>query len=575
MRPLRPGEPLAIGPYRLVGVIGSGGMGRVFLGIAPDGRLAAVKQVLAGIADDPGFRSRFAREVDASRRVSGAYTAPVLAADPAAGTPWLASLYVPGPSLQQAVDSYGPLPDPALRRLAVGLASALAEIHRAGLIHRDLKPGNVLLTDDGPRVIDFGVAHVLHDAAPLTRTGAVVGSPGFMAPEQLDDRTVTPATDVFALGAVLALAAGGVAPFGRGTPQAMLYRVLIGDPDLFAVAPPLRPLLAACMAKEPEQRPTVEHLLTAFGRLEPTRAWLPPALHHDVAARTDAARHLAGLAGGPPPVSVDPAGRAPAPAAGRPRGRVVVAAVAALVVAAATTTVVLLTRGDGADTGSGALPRGEAAALVTAVLPDPTRPPPGFRLNDFPATPEVDGAPTDPLTIDRSHTYFACEVQDDPPTPAEAGIVALSRLAFDEDVALPPDRHRDVRTVSVSYLDPAARPQIMREIRERIGGCRAPVPPSFTAWRFSGNRITGADENVGFVANLPPDPGLPGRRPQVAACEIARVGALVIRGCALVSDTSARAGPGTEVSQDDALLTINRETVEPIVARARALQAPD
>jgi serine/threonine protein kinase len=230
MRPLRPDEPPAIGPYRLVGVIGSGGMGRVFLGIAPDGRLAAVKQVLAGIADDPGFRSRFAREVDASRRVSGAHTAPVLDADPAAGTPWLASLYVPGPSLQQAVDSYGPLPDPALRRLAVGLASALAEIHRAGLIHRDLKPGNVLLTDDGPRVIDFGIAHVLHDAAPLTRTGAVVGSPGFMAPEQLDDRTVTPATDVFALGAVLALAAGGVAPFGRGTPQAMLYRVLIGDP---------------------------------------------------------------------------------------------------------------------------------------------------------------------------------------------------------------------------------------------------------------------------------------------------------------------------------------------------------
>ncbi|GAA3249844.1 hypothetical protein GCM10017691_61180 [Pseudonocardia petroleophila] len=593
MRELRAGEPHTIGPYRLVGVIGAGGMGQVFLGVAPDGRLAAVKQVLAGFADDPGFRARFAREVDASRRVSGAYTAPVLDADPHAHTPWLASVYVPGPSLQQAVTTHGPLPETTLRRLGVGLVTALAEIHRAGLIHRDLKPGNVLLTDDGPRVIDFGIAHALHDSAPLTRTGAVIGSPGYLSPEQLDDLPLTPASDVFALGAVLAYAAGGQAPFGTGTPQAMLYRVVAADPDLTPVPPALRPLLAACLAKHPAQRPTIAQLREAMGRLEPTHTWLPPALHAMVADQATAARRLAGLAPAPPATPPPPAagpgahgphGVAPPPhptsppAAGRRRGRVIAAAglAAVAVVAAVVGLVAFLPRpgttpaaGDGAEQG---LSAPDAAALVTDLLPDPETPPPGFRLVDDPGTPEIDGVTADPLAIDRSRTYFACEVQADPPTPAEAGVTAVSGVRFVEDTDMAAGRFRDYRFVTVAHLAPGSRDQIMREIRGRIGDCRTDIPPGFTDWRFTDNTVTGADETVGYIANQEPDATFPEFPTRVGACDFARVGAVVIRACTLISNTPNALGATSTLAQDDTLRARNREILEPLVARARELR---
>ena len=220
VRKLHDGEPRVIGGYRLVGVIGAGGMGRVFLAVGPDGRLAAVKQVLSGLVEDPGFRVRFVREVEASRRVSGAYTAAVMNADPSAASPWLASVYVPGPSLQEVVERSGPLPEQSLRRLAVGLVVALVEIHRVGLVHRDFKPGNVLLTDDGPRVIDFGIALIAQDAERLTTTGAVIGTPSYLSPEQIEGWPATPASDIFSLGAILTYAATGAAPWGHGAPPA-------------------------------------------------------------------------------------------------------------------------------------------------------------------------------------------------------------------------------------------------------------------------------------------------------------------------------------------------------------------
>ncbi|WP_240687227.1 serine/threonine-protein kinase [Amycolatopsis suaedae] len=276
MEGLTAGDPVAVGRYRLVGSLGEGGMGRVWLGVAPDGRLAAVKLVHPHLARDEGFRSRFRREVEVSRAVSGAYTAAVLDADTEAAAPWLASVYVPGPSLRQAVDLVGPLPVHTLRVLTAGLASALIDIHRAGLIHRDLKPSNVLLTDDGPRVIDFGIARAIEGNHELTSTGSIIGSPGFMSPEQALGADLTPASDVFSLGAMLVMAAGGRSPFdGNSTPQ-ILYNVVHATPRLDAVPLPLRALLAACLDKTPSRRPAPRQILDAVAGAATAHGWLPP-----------------------------------------------------------------------------------------------------------------------------------------------------------------------------------------------------------------------------------------------------------------------------------------------------------
>ncbi|MFD4032555.1 serine/threonine-protein kinase [Streptomyces sp. NPDC058637] len=300
-RPLGPTDPRRAGPYRLLTELGRGGMGRVFLGVAPDGRLAAVKQVHARLAADEGFRARFRREVEASRLVSGACTAAVLDADTEAATPWLASVFVAGPSLGAAVERSGTLPAETVRRLAVGLVTALDEIHRAGLIHRDLKPENVLLSEDGVRVIDFGIARAAESGnlTELTGTGLVVGSPAFMSPEQAEGRELTPASDVFSLGSVLVLASTGTSPFAGPSTLQELYAVVHAEPALDAVPAGLRGLVAACLAKDPAARPTPAQLLAALGPAAPvTRQW-PPAVRTAIAEQRAGVDGL--LAGGPDP----------------------------------------------------------------------------------------------------------------------------------------------------------------------------------------------------------------------------------------------------------------------------------
>ncbi|MFD4632098.1 PQQ-binding-like beta-propeller repeat protein [Streptomyces sp. NPDC058284] len=267
-----PAPAAYIGPYRVIRELGAGGMGRVHLAASRSGRAVAVKVVRPELAADPDFRRRFRAEVDAARAVSGAFTAPVVDADPEGPQPWLATAYIPGPSLTDALGSHGPMPEPTVRVLGGGLAEALAAIHRAGLIHRDLKPSNILLTSDGPRVIDFGISRAV-DATVLTAEGQVAGSPGFMSPEQSRGHELTPASDVFAFGAVLAFAATGVPPFGTGAVHALLYRAAYEEPRLDGVPHGLLGIIAACLDKDPARRPTVEQL-QAWLRPETTAGWL-------------------------------------------------------------------------------------------------------------------------------------------------------------------------------------------------------------------------------------------------------------------------------------------------------------
>jgi eukaryotic-like serine/threonine-protein kinase len=218
------GDPKQVGPYRLLEVLGSGGFGRVFLGMSPDGRLVAVKVIRPERAADPEFRARFRREVAAAKKVSGRFTAQVIDADAEGPVPWLATAYVSGPSLAQAVARHGPLPVGSVLALAAGLTEALAAIHSAGLVHRDLKPENVLLAEDGPRVIDFGIARAA-GASTLTGTGMLIGTFAFMSPEQVRGGEVGPPSDIFSLGSVLVFAATGQGPFGTGPTAHLLYRV--------------------------------------------------------------------------------------------------------------------------------------------------------------------------------------------------------------------------------------------------------------------------------------------------------------------------------------------------------------
>jgi hypothetical protein len=278
---LQAGDPSRAGPYLLIGRLGGGGMGQVFLGRSPGGRLVAVKIIRAERAQDPGFRSRFAREVVAARRVGGAFTAPVIDADPRAPLPWLVTSFVNGPSLAQAVADHGVLPDVSVLALAAGLAEGLGAVHAAGVVHRDLKPANVLLAEDGPRVIDFGISQAA-DVTVMTSTGAVMGSPGFMSPEQAEGKEVGAASDLFSLGAVLIFAATGEGPFGAGTATARLYRVVHNPPDLGQLPSQLHPLVERCLAKDPSQRPTAAQFLAELTAAHPSAAnlvnWLPAAI---------------------------------------------------------------------------------------------------------------------------------------------------------------------------------------------------------------------------------------------------------------------------------------------------------
>ncbi len=284
---LQPGDPAQIGPYRLSGVLGTGGMGRVYLGWSASGQPVAVKVIRAELAGNPEFRARFRREVTAARTMNGRFTAPLADADLDDRTPWLATAYVSGPSLAEAVASYGPLPVHLVRTLAAGLAEALATIHGAGLVHRDLKPSNVLLASDGPRVIDFGISRAA-DTVSLTSTSQSLGSPGYLSPEQAVGRSVGPPTDIFSLGAVLAFAATGNGPFGDGSLAAMVYRVVHEPPSLDGLPAELRDLIGWCLAKDPGARPSAPDLLARLETARPAPGWLAgtpvAALHASVIA---------------------------------------------------------------------------------------------------------------------------------------------------------------------------------------------------------------------------------------------------------------------------------------------------
>ncbi|MEU2561297.1 serine/threonine-protein kinase [Streptomyces longispororuber] len=398
MEELRPDDPYVIGPYRVLARLGAGGMGRVYLARSVGGRTVAVKTVRGELAQQEEFRTRFAREVRAARKVEGPWTAPVLDADMEGPVPWVATGYVPGLSLEHVVGrSFGPLPEDTLRGLGAGLAQALDTIHGAGIVHRDLKPSNVLLAVDGPRVVDFGIARAW-DTAPgeaVTRTGAVIGSPGFMAPEQVRGGEVAPASDIFCLGAVLAYAATGRPPFGsvQAGVHALLYRVVEEEPDLAGIPEWLAHVVRDCLAKSPEQRPSVADVLNVCGPFT-GQDWLPRQLTAELARLSGQLldldgpgpesgfrppRHDEGSPAASEASAPDTAGPAPAPAtgpaadattaagaptssprggAGRFRHRVVVPAAALAVAAASAAGLWLLgplsdTGGDGGNGGAG------------------------------------------------------------------------------------------------------------------------------------------------------------------------------------------------------------------------------
>ncbi|SDL48973.1 Serine/threonine protein kinase [Glycomyces sambucus] len=276
MQSLAPGDPERIGPYRTIAELGRGAMGRVFLASAPDGRPVAVKLIAAALIEDEEFRARFRREVAASKQVAGAYTAAVIDAGPDDQVPWLASEFLVGPNLKDVVESAGPLPEATVLRLAAGLASALAAIHSAGMVHRDLKPANVILAADGPRVIDFGIARAADGITDtnLTKTGGVIGTPGFMSPEQAESGTVSAASDVFSLGSVLVLAATGHSPFAGASTLETLNNVVRSQPDLGALSPRLRAIVERCLVRLPGARPTPAELTSLIGPVAPsTRPW--------------------------------------------------------------------------------------------------------------------------------------------------------------------------------------------------------------------------------------------------------------------------------------------------------------
>ncbi|MEU6550472.1 serine/threonine-protein kinase [Streptomyces sp. NPDC046915] len=273
MTPLNSGDPESVGGYTLLGRLGAGGMGAVYLGVSASGRQVAVKLVHGPYAQEEEFRTRFRQEIAAARRVSGAFTAPVVDADPDADRPWMATLYVPGLTLAEVVEKDGPLSRRELRALGLGLTEALRDIHRAGLVHRDLKPGNVLMTEDGPRVIDFGISRA-SDHQSRTTTGRMIGTPPFMSPEQLaSPRDVTPASDVFSLGSLLVFAAVGTGPFDADSPYITGYQVVFGTPDLGGVPEPLLGIVERCLDKDPAARPELtdlHHMLQALPESDAT-----------------------------------------------------------------------------------------------------------------------------------------------------------------------------------------------------------------------------------------------------------------------------------------------------------------
>ncbi|MFD8084507.1 protein kinase [Kitasatospora sp. NPDC059722] len=293
-----------VGPHQLLRPLGEGGMGVVYLARSPGLRLLAVKVIRPEYAEDPRFQRRFQQEVEAARRVTGFHTPPVVDAQPRGSRPWMATAYLPAPSLGEVVRRFGPLGEAGARALGAALAEALAAIHAVGVVHRDLKPGNVLIARDGPRVIDFGISRAF-DAVHLTRTGMVCGTPGYIAPERIVSASVTFASsDVFSLGCLLVYALTGRTPFGTGEPAQINRRAVYEEPELAGVPAVLRPLVAACLDKEPARRPSAAAVLAALAPVDPA-ALLSPGLLADLDARErQAAIDLAAPPADPPALPV-------------------------------------------------------------------------------------------------------------------------------------------------------------------------------------------------------------------------------------------------------------------------------
>ncbi|WP_017592637.1 WD40 repeat domain-containing serine/threonine protein kinase [Nocardiopsis potens] len=320
MEPLEPSDPARIGGYQLTHRLGEGGMGRVYLATTPSGRYVAIKVIRRALAREGDFRVRFAREVDAARRVGGFHTAPVVDADPEGDPPWVATAYISGPTLHQAVRDGGPIRPPALHALAAGLAEGLKAVHDHGLVHRDLKPGNIILSDDGPRIIDFGIARPL-DSESLTTHEAVFGTLPYMSPEQTENSHVGPASDMFSLGTVLAFAATGTNPFSADSMAATIRRLIGPPPDPGDIDPHTHALIVGCWNHDPDQRPTPGAILTRFGTLGARAAGRPPGTTRPPAD-----------AGGSEPTTRPPAptfaeagestGRPPAPTIVEPTGSI-------------------------------------------------------------------------------------------------------------------------------------------------------------------------------------------------------------------------------------------------------------
>ncbi|MFB4197545.1 serine/threonine-protein kinase [Streptomyces carpaticus] len=331
MMRLRREDPRVMGAFRLHRRLGAGGMGVVYLGSDRRGQRVALKVIRPDLAEDHEFRARFAREVSAVRRIRGGCTARLVAADLDASRPWFATQYVPGPSLHDKVAEQGPLSAAETAAIGAALAEGLVAVHEAGVVHRDLKPSNILLSPKGPRIIDFGIAWAT-GASTLTHVGTAVGSPGFLAPEQVRGAAVTPATDVFSLGSTLAYATLGDSPFGQGSSEVMLYRVVHEEPILRGTPSALAPLLRACLAKSPQERPSTLQLASRLKEIaareargtapaprpRPRPGGATPAAPPQQ-ARTPRAEPAAPPAGRPSPVP-RPAARRPAPAPARRGG---------------------------------------------------------------------------------------------------------------------------------------------------------------------------------------------------------------------------------------------------------------
>jgi hypothetical protein len=306
MEPLSADDPRTIGDFRLHARLGAGGMGQVYLGFSPAGRAVAIKVVHTQFARDQEFLQRFSREVAAAGAVSGMYTAPVVGYGLNDIPPWLATAFVPGPPLSAVIARYGPLPEPAVWRLAAGLAEALRAVHAAGLVHRDLKPANVLIADDGPHVIDFGISRAFQ-GTQLTSAGMVIGTPGYMSPEQAEGQVSGPAGDIFSLGCVVAYAFTGSPPFGDGTAASILYRVVRTEPDLSALPPALRQLVAACLKKNAAQRPDPAQLIGMISALGPATEATLGSFWPESVARIIAAEQASQTPAGLTPPGASPA----------------------------------------------------------------------------------------------------------------------------------------------------------------------------------------------------------------------------------------------------------------------------